>query len=198
MKILIACEFSGILREEFKKRGHDVLSCDLLPTEIPGNHYQGNVLDLINDFWDMMIAFPPCTYLTVTANRHFINNPERWQKRLNSMLFVYKLLNADIEKICLENPVGVISSHIRPPDQILQPYEFGDSYKKTTCLWLKGLYRLCPTNIVMPTFYKYNSKKTKTGYSKYSLFGKLGKNKGKERSVMPNGLAVAMAEQWGY
>ncbi len=137
MKILVACEYSGRVRDAFLKRGHDAMSCDFLPTESPGPHYQGDVFDVIHDGWDMMIAHPPCTYLTVAANRSFLNNPERWKQRLDAMLFVHALLNADIEKICIENPQGVISTHIRPPDQYIQPYEFGYPESKKTGLWLK-------------------------------------------------------------
>ena len=104
VKVLIACEYSGVVRDAFIKCGHDAISCDLLPTESPRPHYQGDVFDIINNGFDMMIAFPPCTFLTVTANRSFLNNPERWKKRLDAMIFVYDLMNANIEKICIENP----------------------------------------------------------------------------------------------
>ncbi|HDY90256.1 MAG TPA: DNA cytosine methyltransferase [bacterium] len=154
-------------------------------------------MDVINDDWEMMIASPPCTFLTVAGNRSFVNSPYRWKMRLDAMLFVYELLNAEIKKICLENPVGVISTHIRRPDQYVEPYEYGDPYAKKTGLWLKNLPLLKPTNIVEPEYLFYKHKRTKSGYSRYSHFGKLGKNKGKERSVTPIGIAKAMAEQWG-
>ncbi|WP_053329060.1 hypothetical protein [Chryseobacterium gallinarum] len=139
MKALIACEYSGIVREAFKAKGWDATSCDILPTEISGKHYQGNVFDIINDGWDLMIAFPPCTYLTVAANRHIPNNPERWQNQTDALKFVYDLMNVDINHIAIENPIGVISTYIRKPDQIIHPYYFGDNIPKKTCLWLKNL-----------------------------------------------------------
>ena len=147
MKILIPCEFSGIVREAFRKKGHNVWSCDLLDTEIKSiNHWKGNVLNILDNGWDMMIAFPPCTFLTTTANRSFLNNPGRWKKRLDAMMFVHQLMNADIEKICIENPKGVISSHIRKADQYIKQNKDEHSDSKMTGLWLKkdsGLIRTC-------------------------------------------------------
>lgn len=196
MKILIACEFSGIVREAFKKKGHYALSCDLLPTEIPGLHYQGDVLDLINDKrWDMMIAFPPCTYLTTTGNRWFLNNPDRWQKRLDAMLFVHKLMNANIGKICIENPKGVISSHIRKPDQYIQPYEHGHIDSKITGLWLKNLPLIKPTDIVEPEW-KIAPKSGKR-MSKTHWYNGGSQKSAKLRSKIYQGIANAMADQWG-
>jgi hypothetical protein len=193
MKILIACEYSGIVRNAFAIAGHDATSCDLLDTEISGKHYKGNVLDIINDGWDMMIAFPPCTHLAVSGARWF----NRKQKEQGEALqFVKTLLNAPIDKIAIENPIGIISSKIKKPDQIVQPFWFGDAYKKSTCLWLKNLPRLVPTKMVEPEFVLYNSKKTKSGKSKYSYFGKFGKGFGHQRSKTPKGLAEAMALQW--
>ena len=197
MRILVACEFSGIVRDAFASKGHYAMSCDLEPTESSGIHYQGDVMDILYKDWDMMIAHPPCTFLTTTANRHFKNNPERWQSRVDAMIFVKKLLDAPIPKICLENPKGVISSFIRPPDQYIHPFHFGDRMAKLTGLWLKGLPPLMHTKIVQPEVHLYKSKKTKSGFSKYSKLGKLGKNHGKERSVFFPGIAQAMAEQWG-
>ena len=206
MKVLIACEYSGIVRDAFIASGHDVLSCDLLPTEAPGPHHQGDVFDIINDGWDLMIAHPPCTYLTSTANKYFLNNPERWKKRYEAMIFVWQLLNASIGKIALENPIGVISSHIRKPEQIIHPYYFGDPVPKRTGLWLKGLpplqYQMTDTlfdlkTSVEPEYIEYNCKKAKSGKSKYGVYGKLGKGHGKERSIFYPGIAKAMAEQWG-
>jgi len=206
MKVLIACEFSRTVRDAFLARGHAAISCDLLETESPGPHHQGDVFDIINDGWDIMICFPPCTHLTITANRHFKNNPDRWKKRYEAMVFVYELLNASIEKIAIENPIGVISSHIRKPDQIIHPYYFGDPIQKKTGLWLKNLpalqyekqdgifYKKTSTE---PEFIEYNSKRTISGKSKYSKFGKLGSGHGHERSVFFKGIAKAMADQWG-
>ena len=197
MKVLVACEFSGIVRDAFLARGHDAWSCDLLPTESPGPHIQDDVLEILNDGWDMMIAHPPCTYLATSANRWFINNPERWKKRLSAIIFVHDLLSCNIKKICIENPKGVITSHIRKADQYIHPYEFGHPEPKLTGLWLKNLPELRPTNIVDPEYLLYNSKRTKSGKSRYSRFGKLGGGHGKERSVFFKGIADAMADQWG-
>jgi len=197
LKVLVACEFSGTVREAFRKKGHDAWSCDLIPSDAKGHHYQGDVLELLGKDWDLMIAFPPCTYITTTANRHFKNNPERWKKRYEAMIFVWKLLSAPIERIALENPKGVITSHIRKADQYIHPYQFGDAYEKMTGLWLKNLPLLEPTNIVTPEYTYYNSKKNKSGKSRYSKYWKLGKDHGRERSITPKGIANAMAAQWG-
>lgn len=197
MNILIACEFSGVVRDEFIRRGHNAISCDILPTESPGPHRIGDVVPMLNQGWDMMIAFPPCTYLTTTANKYFLCNPERWKSRLDAMLFVWNLWTAPIPKICIENPKGVITSHIRKADQYVHPYHFGDPYRKMTGLWLKNLPKLKYTHVVEPDDIFYNSKRTKSGKSRYSHFGKMGKGHGKERSVFPHGIAHAMANQWG-
>lgn len=193
MKILIACEFSGIVREAFGRKGHQVWSCDLLPSEKAcretTHHYQGDVMNIINDGWDMMIAFPPCTYLTVTANRSFLNNPERWKRRLDAVMFVYQLINADIDKICIENPVGVISTHIRKPEQYLQPFQFGHPFSKKTCLWLKNLPALIPTEKVDPVWI------TRGDGKRYSPQHEL--LRGRDRSTSFQGIANAMAAQWG-
>lgn len=146
MKVLIACEFSGIVREAFRGKGHNAISCDLLPAEDGNpNHYQGDIRDLINGDWDLMIAFPPCTYLTVSGARWFKN---KQKEQLEALEFIRFLLSAPIPKIALENPIGIISTHIRKPDQIIQPWMFGHGETKATCLWLKNLPLLVPTNIV--------------------------------------------------
>jgi hypothetical protein len=196
MRVLVACEFSGVVREEFKAKGHDAWSCDLLPTEIPGQHIQGDVLEILNDGWDLMIAHPPCTYLTVTANRVFMNNPKRWQQRVDAMVFVYNLLNCSIPKIALENPKGVISTYIRKPDQWIQPYEYGHKDSKMTGLWLKNLPLLNPTNIVEPEWVIPPSGKR---MSKTHACNPSTNNPGnaKLRSRTYIGIADAMAEQWG-
>ena len=197
MKILIACEFSGIVRDAFIKKGHNAISCDLLPTESPGAHYQGDVFDIINDGFDMMIAHPPCTFLTVTANRVFLNNPLRWQQRLDAIMFVYKLINSsNINKICIENPKGVISSYIRKPDQYIQPYEHGHKDSKGTGLWLKNLPLIQPTNIVEPEWIIPPSGKrmSRTHACNPSTNNK---NNAKLRSRTYQGIADAMADQWG-
>lgn len=145
MRVLVACEFSGIVRDAFSALGHDAWSCDLLPSEREGKHLQTDVLDVLDLGWDMMIAFPPCTHLAVSGARWF--SKKKIEQEL-ALQFVQKLLDAPIAKIALENPVGIISSRIRKPDQIIQPYMFGDSYSKKTCLWLKSLPLLKHTHIV--------------------------------------------------
>jgi site-specific DNA-cytosine methylase len=147
MRVLVACEYSGRVRDAFAKRGHDAWSCDLLPTEAPGNHYQGDVFEVVNRGWDLLIAHPPCTDLAVSGARHFA--AKKADGRQDAALdFVRKLLSLKIPKIALENPVSIISSHIRKPDQIIQPWQFGHTEQKATCLWLKGLPLLKPTNNV--------------------------------------------------
>jgi hypothetical protein len=181
MKILIACEFSGIVREAFTKSGHDVTSCDLLPTEIPSKHYQGDVMDILNDGWDMMIAHPPCTHLAVSGARYFYMKKEEQKEAIE---FAKKLWNCSIPKICLENPISILSTEIRKPDQIIQPWMFGHGEVKATCLWLKGLPKLHSTNLVEgrePRVHKMAP----------------SKNRWKERSRTLQGIANAMAEQWG-
>ena len=145
MKILIACEESGIVREAFRAIGHCAMSCDLQPSRIPGPHYQGDVRDILDFGWDMMIAHPPCDYLASSGLHWNGRIPGRSELTLNALDFVRELLAANIPMIALENPVGCISSQIRKPDQIIQPYEFGDDASKRTCLWLKELPILLPT-----------------------------------------------------
>lgn len=197
MKILIACEFSGIVRDAFKAKGHNVLSCDLEETERPGAHWKGDVLKIIGLGWDMMIAFPPCTYLTTTANRAFLNNPERWEKRLEAMKFVHRLINTNIGKICIENPKGVISSHIRKPDQYIQPYEHGHTDSKKTGLWLKNLPLLKPTNIVEPEWVTDSMGKKRYSKKAWTPGGGSKEERSKIRSKTYQGIANAMADQWG-
>lgn len=196
MNVLVACEFSGVVRDAFHERGHDAISCDLLPTEKPGRHYQGNVRDIIENRWDLMIAHPPCRYLAVSANRSFLNNPDRWDKRLDAVKFVHFLMNCDIPKICTENPVGVISTHIRKPDQYIQPYEYGHRDSKKTGLWLKNLPLLEPTNIVPPEWITATSGKR---YSKTAWYCQSSNNpeNAKIRSRTYQGIGDAMADQWG-
>jgi len=200
MKILVACEFSGIVREAFRKRGHDAWSCDLLPTEIPGNHIQGDVLEILNDGWDLMIAHPPCTHLACSGAAWFYKK-EREQKE--ALEFVRALLDAPIEKIALENPVGIISTRIRPPEQIIQPYQFGDPFQKTTCLWLKNLPKLIPSCMDAPLFgmsvdkgefIEFASGKKMAKW--YALLRRDGE-RAKIRSRTFRGIADAMANTWG-
>jgi len=202
MKVLIACEYSGAVRDAFIKQGHDAMSCDLLPTDVPGPHYQGSVTDILNDGWDLMIAHPPCTYLAVSGNRWLYNkdgskNEERWANRREALDFVRLLMDSPIKRIAVENPVSVISSEIRKPDQIIQPWQFGDEAQKTTCLWLKNLPKLKPTKIVgKGEMVTYKSGNTMPKW--YADAFKLPKaERQKLRSKTFQGIADAMADQWG-
>lgn len=189
MKVLVACEYSGKVRDAFIKQGHDAMSCDLLPTDQPGPHYQGNVLDIINNGFDLMIAHPPCTYLAVSG-MHWTARGLRDPKLTEDALkFVSALLNAPIDKIALENPISVISSRIRKPDQIIQPWQFGHDASKKTCLWLKNLPHLVPTDILKKELY---SNQTKSGQNKLPP----SKDRWKIRSTTYQGIADAMAMQW--
>lgn len=145
MKVLVGCECSGTVRDAFLEKGHDAISCDLKPSTRPGPHYQGDVMDIINDGWDLAVFHPDCTHLAVSGARWFYKKQKEQKEALD---FVRLLMSADIPKIAIENPVSIISTHIRKPDQIVQPYMFGDPHTKTTCLWLKNLPLLQPTNIV--------------------------------------------------
>src|SRR5690606_34711943 len=150
MRVLVACEYSGVVRDAFRARGHDAMSCDLLPTDSPGPHYQGDVQDVLDGGWDLMIAHPPCTYLTSSGLHWNKRIPGREQLTEESLEFVRLLLDADIPRIALENPIGRISTAIRKPDQIIQPHQFGHDASKATCLWLKNLPPLLPTSLVPP------------------------------------------------
>jgi len=185
MRILIACEFSGIVRDAFIARGHDAISCDLLPSERPGPHLQCDIIELLDytmfHNWDLMIAHPPCTHLAVSGARWF---KDKLPEQKLALEFVQRLMDADIPKICIENPVSIISSRIRKPDQIIQPWMFGEPFQKTTCLWLKNLPKLTPTKIMdvreqacwkMPP----------------------SKDRWKKRSVTYQGISDAMSYQWG-
>ena len=181
MRILIACEYSGVVRDAFIKRGHDAVSCDLLPTDAPGPHYQGDVFDIINDGWDLMIAHPPCTHLAVSGARWF---KDKQQEQADALAFVRQLLDAPVQRIALENPVSIISSRVRKPDQVIQPWQYGHGETKATCLWLKNLPKLQPTNIVEGREAKVHRMSP-------------GPNRWKERSRTYQGIADAMAAQWG-
>ena len=201
MKILIACEFSGIVRDAFIKKGHDAISCDILPTDKPGPHYQGDVFDIINDGFDMMIAHPPCTYLCVTGNKwmkpEFRDRfPNRVQQRKDAIQFFMDLYNVNIEKICIENPVGVMSTKFRKPNQYIHPYYFGDKHSKKTGLWIRGLPLLEKTNVVEPEMYTYKDGRKDPIWHVESM--KLPKEeRSKIRSRTFQGIADAMADQWG-
>lgn len=181
MRVLVACEYSGTVRDAFIRFGHDAVSCDLLPTDVEGPHYQGSVLDIIADGWDLMIAHPPCTHLAVSGARWFKN---KQQEQKDAIEFVQLLLDAPIPRIALENPVSIISSRIRKPDQTIQPWQFGHGETKATCLWLKNLPPLVPTNIV-------------DGREQRIHRMAPGPNRWKERSKTYAGIADAMAQQWG-
>ena len=181
MRVLVACEFSVRVRDAFRRRGFDAVSCDLLPSETPGPHIQGDVLPHLGDGWDLMIAHPPCTHLAVSGARWF---KEKALEQEMALGFVRELMTAPIPKIAVENPISVISSRIRKPDQIVQPWMFGHGETKATCLWLKNLPKLKPTNIVE------------------GREGKVWKmapspTRWMERSRTYTGIADAMAEQWG-
>lgn len=187
MKVLVACEFSGIVREAFRKEGHDAWSCDLLPSEIEGQHVQGDVKPLLKQLhsgFDLLISFIPCTYLCVSGARWMINNPKRQKLQLESIEFAKMVLNAPIKYIALENPIGVLSTKLRKPDQIIQPWMFGHGETKATCLWLKNLPKLEPTNIVPGREARIHKMAPSP-------------NRGMERSRTYMGIAQAMAEQWG-
>ena len=182
LKVLVACEFSGIVREAFAKKGCDAYSCDLLPTEIPGNHFEGDVLQILKyNKFDLLIAHPPCTHLAVSGARWF---KDKKQEQLSALRFVKQLMDADVEKICIENPISIISTKIRKPDQIIQPWMFGHGETKATCLWLKGLPNLKETDVVP-------GRKARVHKMPPS------KDRWKERSRTYTGVAEAMADQWG-
>jgi len=199
MKILIACEESQIVTKAFRRAGLEAFSNDIIDCSggRPDWHLKMDVFEAVNsNEWDAMIAFPPCTYLTTTANRSFLNNPERWEKRLEAVKFVYRLMNVDIPHIAIENPKGVLSSHIRKPDQYIQPYEHGHRDSKMTGLWLKNLPLITQTEIVEPEWITSPSGKrcSKTHWQNPSTNNP---ENAKLRSKTYEGIAQAMANQWG-
>jgi site-specific DNA-cytosine methylase len=211
MKVLIACEESQAVTKAFRELGHEAFSCDILPCSggYPEWHYQQDVFEVIDKGWDLMIAHPPCTYLSVSGARWLYNkdgsiNEERKKNQIEALDFVKALMNSNIPKIAIENPISVISSNIRKPDQIIQPYWFGDSASKSTCLWLKNLPKLKPTNIVSKgEFFTWIDKKTgkeKRQPQWYAeIFIQHGLNKEQRRTLRSKtfeGIAKAMAEQW--
>lgn len=181
MKVLIACEYSGRVRDAFLALGHDAMSCDLLPTDVKGQHHMGDVTELLHMGWDLMIAHPPCTHLAVSGSRWF---KDKVKEQAEALVFVQTLMDAPIPKIAIENPVSVISSRIRKPDQIIQPWQFGHGETKATCLWLKGLPKLTPTNVVEGREARVHRMPP-------------GPDRWKERSRTYSGIAEAMAAQWG-
>lgn len=196
MRVLVACEYSGRVRDAFLARGHDAMSCDLLPTDAPGPHYHGDVFAIIGDGWDLMIAHPPCTYLCSSGLHWNKRRPERAALTEEALVFVQRLMDAPIKRIAIENPIGCIGTRIRKPEQIIQPWMFGDDASKSTCLWLKGLMPLYPTQIVEPRI--VNGKKrwgnqTDSGQNKLPP----SDDRWKIRSETYIGIANAMASQWG-
>ena len=184
MRVIVACEYSGRVRESFRKIGHDAWSCDILESEDDSEfHIQTCIEDVINDGWDLMMAHPPCTHLAVSGARHFKAKQESGVQQ-EALDFVRLLLEADIPKIALENPISIISSKIRKPDQIIQPWQFGHGETKATCLWLKGLPKLVPTNIVEGREQRIHKMPPSP-------------TRWKERSRTYQGIADAMAQQWG-
>ena len=181
LKVLVACEFSAIVREAFRKKGHNVWSCDLLPTEIPGQHYQGDVFDILYEFWDIVIAHPPCTDLAVSGARWF---PEKRANGSQQKSIEFFMRFTELKcKWSLENPIGIMSTLYRKPDQIIQPWMFGHGETKATCLWLNGLPKLEPTNIVSGREHRIHQMPP-------------GPDRWKERSRTFSGIAQAMADTW--
>jgi hypothetical protein len=182
MKILVACEHSGAVRDAFRALGHDALSCDLLPSDNGGPHYQGDVRDILGEGWDMVLAFPPCTHLAVSGAKHFAAKQAdgRQQEGIDFFMLFTQL---ECPRVAIENPVGIMSSHYRKPDQIIQPWQFGHGETKATCLWLKGLPKLMPTNVVEGREARIHRMPP-------------GPNRWKERSKTYQGIANAMADQW--
>ncbi len=182
MKILIACEFSGVVRETFRAKGHDTWSCDLLESmDNSKYHIQDDVLNILERNWDLMIAHPPCTHLAVSGARWFEHKKEVQKE---AILFFKRIVSADIHKICVENPISIMSTHYRKPDQIIHPWQYGHGETKATCLWLKNLPLLLPTNIVEGRVARVHMLPP-------------SKDRWKLRSITYSGIAEAMASQWG-
>jgi len=196
VRVLIACEYSGAVRDAFRARGHDAMSCDLLPTDVDGPHYQGDVFDVIGDGWDLMVAHPPCTYLS-SSGLHWNGRVEgRAAKTEDALAFVRALLDAPIPRIAIENPVGCIGTRIRKADQTIQPHQFGDDASKATCLWLKGLPLLTPTDRVPGRMVNGKPRwanQTDSGQNRLAPSA----DRWKLRSATFPGIAAAMADQWG-
>lgn len=181
MKVLVACEYSGRVRDAFIALGHDSMSCDILPTEQPGPHYQGDVRDVLGNGWDLMIAHPPCTHLAVSGARWF---KDKAKEQAEAIEFFMQLAHANVPRVCIENPVCIMSRLWRKPDQIVQPWQYGHGETKATCLWLRGLPKLTPTNIVEGREHRVHRMPP-------------GPDRWKERSRTFVGIAWAMASQWG-
>ena len=202
MRVLVACEYSGKVRDAFRQRGHDAWSCDLLPSDVGGPHIQGDVAGVLDDGWDLMIAHPPCTYLSASGwhwtkrynpRSKSVTGPARLRLAEEALGFVELLMDAPIPMICIENPVGRINTVIRKPDQIIQPWYFGDDASKRTCLWLKNLPLLRPTNILPGDNKTRRANQTPSGQNKLGP----SRDRWKLRSETYPGIAAAMADQWG-
>lgn len=195
MKVLVACEFSGIVRHQFEQAGHNAWSCDILPSEAPGKHYQGDVIDILDAEWDLMIAHPPCTFLANSGVQHLHTDPQRWVQLHDAVAMFRALLAAPVPRICIENPIphkyarNMIG---RKYDQLIQPYQFGHPERKATCLWLKGLDPLVHTNDV-----RLEMEKLPKSQQQRIFHMSPGPNRSHERSRFYTGFARAMAEQWG-
>lgn len=192
MKVLVACEYSGIVRDAFIAAGHDAISCDIEPSESPGPHYRGDVLDILGRGWDMLLAFPPCTHLAVSGARYF-EQKRKCGRQQQAIGFFMILASAKIPKIAIENPVGIMSQIYRKPDQIIQPYEYGHNESKKTCLWLTGLPPLMATYCVANLPGQRRANQTKSGQNNVPP----GPDRAKIRSRTYEGIAAAMAAQWG-
>lgn len=197
MRVLVACEYSGAVRDAFIRAGHYAASCDLLPSESPlGDHYQCDVRDILDHDWDLMIAHPPCTYLCSSGLHWNKRRPERAQQTEEALAFVQMLLDAPVPMIALENPIGCISTRIRKPDQTIQPWQFGHDASKATCLWLKNLAPLTPTKLIEPRMVagrKRWGNQTDSGQNRLPPSA----DRWKIRSETYQGIADAMAAQWG-
>lgn len=196
MRVLIACEYSGAVRDAFLRVGHYAMSCDLLPTDAPGPHYQGDVRDVLGDGWDLMVAHPPCTYLCGMGVWWNHKRPERWAQTFAARDFVDLLWNAPIPRIAIENPVGWLNKNWRKPEQTINPWQFGHEANKPTCLWLKNLPLLTPTKLVSKgVFY------TKANGQRMSKWSHIASgtraNRWKIAATTFPGIAQAMADQWG-
>ena len=193
MRVLVACEFSGVVRDAFADMGHDAMSCDLLPSEFLGPHYRGDVLRLLRRrSFDLMVAHPPCQFLTVSGNRWFKVDRTRRERQVEAFEFVMALWLADVPRVAIENPIGVLSSRWRKPDQVVQPWMFGHPERKATCLWLRGLAPLVPTRNV-----KAQMERRPARLASRVHHAVPGPDRWRERSRTLPGLARAMAEQWG-
>lgn len=197
MRVLVACEYSGVVRDAFIARGHDAISCDLLPTEAVGPHYRGDVRDILDDGFDLLIAHPPCQYLCSSGLHWNGRVPGRAEKTEAALELVRVLLGAPVPRICVENSIGAISTRIRRPTQIVQPWQFGHPHSKSTAMWLVGLPALVPTDVLAPTRWQTNGRprwdnQTPTGQNNLGPSA----NRWKTRATTYAGIAAAMADQW--